>query len=122
MSWFVVRLELARTKAFIEGSPERGYEFTAPLTSDGHLDEAAWRAAPQIATVRRFWAGEPDEHGRLVHTRGRKWAFSYVPGEDDDEPFFHLETHSLKAGEYVSIREHDGETLPFRIVSVRPVK
>jgi hypothetical protein len=28
--------------------------------------------------------------------------------------------HRFVEGEYVSITEHDGQTLPFRVVSVRP--
>jgi hypothetical protein len=114
-----VRIELARTREFPEGSPTHGYEFTVPLTADGHLDPAGWRAERAHCTVRRFWKGEADQIGRLIHTRHGTWAFSYAPGEDDDTPFFHLEGHVLKAGEYVSIREHDGETLPFRVAFVR---
>jgi hypothetical protein len=34
-----VRLELARTAEFPDGSSQPGYEFVAPLTDDGHLDE-----------------------------------------------------------------------------------
>jgi len=118
MAWFTVRLELARTKEHPAGSPLHGYEMRVPLNEEGLLDEAEWREHKKGAVVRRFWQGEPDEVGHLIHTRHRKWAFSYAPGEEDDEPFFHLETHSLKAGEYVTITEHDGESYPFRIVHV----
>lgn len=114
-----VRLELARTRGFPEGSPSHGYEFTAPLTADGRIDEAAWRTQRKQCTVRRFWKGEADQLGRLIHTRHGTWAFSYAPGEDDDTPFVHLESHVLKPGEYVSIREHGGDTLPFRVAFVR---
>jgi len=120
MTWHAIRLELARTPTFVDGSNVRGYELRAPLTADGHLDEDAWRADRKAAVVRRFWAGEPDAEGRLIHTRHRTWAFSYAPGEDDDTPFYHLETHRFVPGEYVSITEQDGETLPFRVTSVRP--
>lgn len=60
-----VRLELARTKDFPEGSAERGYEFVAPLTADGAIDAAAFPANRAACTVRRFWPGEDDELGRL---------------------------------------------------------
>ncbi|MEX2647436.1 MAG: hypothetical protein WD673_00325 [Alphaproteobacteria bacterium] len=114
-----VRLEAARSKEFPEGSREHGYEFVAPLTPDGHIDEAAFKRDRARCTVRRFWKGEDDEIGRLAHTRHRTWAFSYAPGEDDDESFFHLETHRLVVGEYVTVREHDGEARTFRIVAIR---
>jgi hypothetical protein len=113
-----VRIELARTKEYPEGSASHGYEFRVPATADGHIDAVAWRANRKLWTVRRFWKGEEDQHGRLIHTRHGTWAFSYAPGEDDDTPFFHLEGHLLKLGEYVSIREHEGETLPFRVVAI----
>jgi hypothetical protein len=71
--------------------------------------------------VRRFWDGEDEEHGHLIHTRHRTWAFSYAPGEDDDEPIFHLESHRLAEGEYVTITETDGTALPFRISAMAPV-
>jgi len=118
MAWRTVRLELARTPEFVDGSATRGYILHAPLTEEGLLDEDEWRSHKKQATVRRFWEGEDDEHGHLIHTRHRTWAFSYAPGEDDDTPFFHLETHKLAPGEYVSIKEQDGETLPFRVAHV----
>ena len=41
MSLFKIRLELARDHDFPEGSGARGYEFTAPLDRDGHIDDDA---------------------------------------------------------------------------------
>jgi len=119
MSLKRIRLELARTPDHPQGSAAHGYEFIAPLDADGHLDGEEWKAAKDKCTVRRFWRGEPDEQGHLVHTRGRKWAFSYAPGEDDDEPIFKFDRHRFVEGEYLSVTEHDGVTRPFRIVRVR---
>ncbi len=119
MSWYTVRLELARTKENPSGNPRCGYLLRVPLKEDGTLDEDEWRKHKHAAAVKRFWEDEDDEHGQLVHTRHRTWAFSYEPGEDDDEPVFHLETHALLKGEYVSVKEHDGETLPFKVSDVR---
>lgn len=121
MSWYEIRLELARTQEFPEGSADHGYQLRVPLDLKWHLDEQLWRDHKDKATVHRFWSGEADQYGRLIHTRHRTWAFSYAPGEDDDTPLFHLEDHLLKAGEYVSIREHNGETAPFKVVEVRPL-
>ncbi|MEQ8815131.1 MAG: hypothetical protein RLO51_20175 [Thalassobaculum sp.] len=117
-----IRLELARNAEFPEGSAARGYEFRAPLTADGTLDHENWRDLREKCTVRRFWNGEPDESGLLVHTRGQRWLFHYDhPGEDDDhdDPIFRFDRHHFVEGEYVSITEHDGELRTFRVVSVR---
>ncbi len=120
MTIMTIRLELARTKEFPEGSAAHGYEFHAPLDGQGHLDLAAWRAVKDACSVRRFWAGVDDERGVLTCTKGGRWVFSYAPGEDDDEPVFKFANHAFRDGEYVSITEHDGVMRPFRVVSVRP--
>ena len=116
-----VRLELARDPEHPEGSANHGYEFIAPLTVDGHLDLDEWRRDPPSGwRVRRFWRGEPDLHGHLVHHRGGRWAFRYddMP-EVGEEPIFRFEQHSFVEGEYASITEYDGVQRTFRIVSVR---
>ena len=119
MTFLKIRLELARTPGFPEGSHKHGYEFVAPLDAGGHLDIEDWKRNKTRCTVRRFWEGEDDETGLLIHTRHKIWAFSYAPGEDDDEPVFRFDTHVFREGEYVSITEHDGVTRPFKVVSVR---
>lgn len=119
MSLKRIRLELARTPDHPEGSAIHGYEFVAPLDVDGHLVAADWQKARSACSVRRFWAGADDEHGQLIHRRDGKWAFSYAPGDDDDEPIFRFDKHVFRVGEYVSVTEHDGETRPFKVVDVR---
>jgi hypothetical protein len=115
-----IRLELARTPDFPQGSPDHGYEFLAPLTGDGHIDAKAWKDVKDRCEVTRFWAGE-FETGLLRHTGGG-WRFDYAPKDDtDDEPFFKLDRHALTPGSYVSITEHDGVQRPFRVASVLPV-
>ena len=113
-----IRLELARTKEFPEGSKKHGYEFVAPLDKDGHLDMDEWKKVGQACIVHRFWDREDDEHGQLIHSR-RGWAFSYEVGDDDDESLFKFDRHTFKEGEYVGITEHDGVTRPFRVAWVR---
>ena len=117
-----IRLELARGAGFPEGSPAHGYEFIAPLTADGHLDPEGWHTERDRCRVHRFWRGEGDAHGRLVH-RGRRWAFHYEDGlpEDDEEPIFRFDQHRFTEGEYVSITEHDGVQRTFRVVYVVPL-
>ena len=116
MPWCKVRLELARTHELPQGSQTRGYELVVPIDETGHLDEDAWRQDKTRAKVHRFWEGEDDEHGQLIRTRGHRWAFSYAPGTEDDTPLYHLENHMFRQGEYLSITEQDGDTLPFKIV------
>jgi hypothetical protein len=115
-----IRLELARTSEFPAGSPDRGYEFLAPLTAEGHMDLKAWPGVKDKCVVTRFWADEPEKNGRLRHV-GQGWRFDYDPADDsDDEPFFKLDKHALVPGAYVTVRETDGEDLPFRVAEVTP--
>jgi hypothetical protein len=116
-----VRLELARNAEFPEGSSEHGYELVAPLTEDGHLDLEGWKQHRNSCTVRRFWTGDEEAYGHLVHHAGRRWAFRYQSlAADDEEPIFRLDRHSFVVGEYVSITENDGVQRTFRVVSVGP--
>ena len=59
-----IRLELARSKEFPDGSADHGYLLKAPLLADGHLDAVAWKAERDLCTVRRFWGGAEEELGR----------------------------------------------------------
>src|SRR3546814_9571358 len=63
MSWTTIRLELARTPAFPNGSAARSYVLRLPLGSGGLIDEREYRIHPELATARRFWPNEPDRHG-----------------------------------------------------------
>lgn len=114
-----IRLELARTRERPGGDANHGFDLVAPLDREGRLDVDAWQRVKGQCAVRRFAPGQDDEHGELIRTRSRAWAFSYAPGEDDDEPIYRLADHRFVEGEYVSITEHGGQTLPFKVVSVR---
>lgn len=118
-NWKLVRLELARTPEFPAGSASRAYMLRLPLRDDGLIDEPAVLANPAVASVRRFWPNEPDQQGYLIRKDGG-WAFSYALGEDDDEGVYHLDTHPLRIGEYVTLTEPDGTRLPFRVVQAEP--
>ena len=120
-----IRLNLARSKEFPQGSPHHGYEFVAPLDSNGHIDAALWRAHRDHCRVRRFWEGEDDEIGFVVHKPGGpehgRWIFDYNPKRaDDDESGYRFGTHAFRNGEYVSIRNDDGEMHTFVVASVEP--
>ncbi len=122
MTLSIIRLELARDPAHPSGSAAHGYEFVAPLDAAGHIDAEGWRKARDRCRVRRFWEGDPDEMGHLVHRRGGSWAFHYdVAGDPgEDEPGSKFDAHAFQLGEYVSLREPDGELMTFQVVSVRP--
>lgn len=113
-----IRLELGRTPERPEGDPSIAYEIVAPLDRTGHLDAEAWRQQRDKCRVAHLQPGRPVETGVLLHRPGNVWAFSYRPGEEDNEPLFKLDHHQFKAGEYVSITGHDGKQRPFKVVSV----
>jgi hypothetical protein len=71
-----IRLNLARSKQFPSGSDRHGYEFVAPLDAVGHIDPQLWHQYRDHCRVRRFWQGEDDQVGRLVHRAGRGGPFS----------------------------------------------
>lgn len=118
-----IRLNLARSKEFPQGSSRHGYEFVAPLKADGHIDEALWKQHRDHCRVRRYWEGEDDEIGFLVHKPGGpehgRWLFDYNPRRvDDDESGYRFGAHAFRTGEYVSIRDEDGEMHTFQVASV----
>lgn len=49
---------------------------------------------------------------------GHGWRFDYRDREESDEAFWRLDQHAFVEGNYVSIREHDGVTRPFRVAEV----
>ena len=118
MNWQSIRLELARTPQFPEGSASRAYLLHLPLDERGLVNEPARGRSPERATVRRFWPNEPDQSGYVIR-RKDGWAFSYMPGDEDDETIFHLENHPIRLGEYLTLTEPDGTRLPFRVASIK---
>jgi len=121
----VVRLELARSKDFPNGSPQRGYEFVAPLDTAGRIDVEHWRQHREDCRVHRFWQGEDDQNGLLRRKPGgsehAQWIFDYDKSRaDDDEAGYRLGAHVFAPGEYVTIQDEDGANT-FKVVSVDPV-
>jgi hypothetical protein len=119
-----IRLNLARSKEFPSGSERHGYEFVAPLDDTGHIDTKLWKAHRDHCGVRRFWDGA-EETGKLVHRGGGKdhsrWVFDYDDtAEYDDEAGYRFGDHAFAPGEYVSIRDEDGDMHTFQVVSVQP--
>ena len=118
--WSRVRLELARSHEFPEGSTRHGYVLVLPLDSDGRLDEELFHKAPELCTLHRFWEGEGDAIGRLVRRGPRRWVFAYHADREDDEPVPHLSDHAFRVGEYLAVREANGKEHALRVVSVTP--
>jgi hypothetical protein len=121
-----ILLNLARSKEFPDGSARRGYDFIAPLDAEGHIDPILWKKYRDYCRVRRFWQGEGDEIGRLVHKPGgaehARWVFDYNPDEDDDdEAGYRFGVHAFVPGEYVSITGQDRKLHTFRVIAADPV-
>jgi len=120
-----IRLELARSKEYPLGSTRHGYDLIAPLDEGGHIDPELWRKYRKNCCVRRFWDDEEEAIGSLVHKPGgsehARWMFDYGTGDDDDEEAgYRFGAHKFATGEYVSIRDHDGQLHTFRLTSVEP--
>lgn len=122
---YKIRLELARTKEHPQGSPGDGYEFYAPLDDTFHIDLETWKAERARCFVHRLENNQTVERGILTHlpggVGGATWAFDYdYESEGDEEPGYRFGAHAFTVGEYVSVRDHDGELQTYRVSSVTP--
>ncbi len=121
-----ISLNLGRTASHPEGDARDGYDITAPLDAEGRLVVESWREARDRCRVRRFRPGEPDRHGWLVHRAGGEggasWGIDYDDtSSDDDEVGYKLDRHHFALGEYISIREQDGDFQPYKVVAIHAV-
>jgi hypothetical protein len=121
MNWKSIRLELARTERFPQGSASRSYLLRLPLLDDGQIDAPAINETPAHAIVRRFWPNEPDRIGAVVPTPDG-FALAYEAGAESGAGLLHLEPHPIRLGACVTLPEPDGTTLPFRVASMRQVR
>lgn len=122
LSRIVMRLARNPGTEFAGGDDHRGYTLTAPLTADGHIDEAAYSKAKADCLVRRFQPDEDAVDGRLAR-RGQNWFFDYEAGDTaDDEPVHKLGQHRFAVGEYVTVADEDGRPLTYKVVEVQPTK
>lgn len=116
----ILRLGRNPDAGYPEGADDYGYVVNAPLDQSGKLDPALWRETKALCTVRRFHPNEAPADGWLRH-RGDNWYFWYDEADEGpEEPGFKLGAHELRAGEYVTIREGDGDALTFRIAEATP--
>jgi hypothetical protein len=121
-----ILLNLARSREFPDGSSRHGYDFIAPLDPLGQIDPILWKKYRDYCRVPRFWEGEDDEIGRLVHKPGgvehERWVFDYNPNEDsDDDAGYRFGAHVFLPGKYVSISAQDGMLHTFRVITVDPL-
>lgn len=118
-----IKLTLARSKDYPNGSSEIGYDLVAPLDERGHIDLSSWKKHRAACRVRHFSPGENDKTGLLVHKAGGaehgRWIFDYnVARDDDDETGFLFGRHKFVPGEYVSIDDARGTMHTFMVKSV----
>lgn len=119
-----ITLRLARNPdaGFPDGDPHRGYTLVAPIGADGRLDVDLWRREREACRVVRF-SPDPDDRadGWLTH-RGTHWSFRYDEDEEGpDEPTYRLGDHVFKVDEYVTVHDHHGAALTYRISDVSPL-
>jgi hypothetical protein len=117
LSRIVLRLARNPGTEFADGDDHRGYTLVAPLTDDGMLDEAAFKAHRDQCTVRRFAPDDDPAEGRLAR-KGERWFFDYDEGDSDDEPIHKLGQHKFMLGEYVSVADEDGRMLTYKVTNV----
>jgi hypothetical protein len=119
MSFSRIVMRLARNPGteFADGDDHRGYTLLAPLTSEGRIDEAAFKGDPSQATVRRF-APEEDAQEGVLNKRGDRWFFDYGDGAEGAEPLYRIGEHKFAVGEYVSITDEDGRLLTYKVTDV----
>lgn len=117
MNWKAIRLELASTSQFPAGSVSRAFLLRLPLQQDGLIDEGEIARNPSLATVRRFWASEPDRVGHIVHANGGL-VFSYGR---DRAACCTLAAQPITLGGQLRVATPELGELPFRVVSMRPL-
>ena len=118
-----VRLELAWSEKFPWGSFRHGYEFIAPLDGNRYIDMWQWRKLRAHCCVRRFWADEPDQIGRLIHKPGDEtpvfWAFDCASKSfGANEADYRFGAHAFVPGEHIAMHCRGGEAYTLRVVSV----
>ena len=87
MSFNKIRLELARDQDFPDGSRERGYEFTAPLSDNGRISEN--ETGRPIAPAAACAASGVEGLMRSVH-------YDLLGDPDDDEAGYRFANHRFR--------------------------
>lgn len=115
-----VQLELARQPDHPLGDRNHIYHLYLPLEGDGRIDVVQFRKHRAKCRVRRFRPGEKEARGQIVHGPGGRFLFSYSDTDAEGaEIGVRLGQERFVPGEYISIREDDGRTHTFQVISVR---
>ena len=119
-----VTLNAARSKEFPDGSIRHGYDFIAPLDRRRPhrpriLETASRRMFCPPLLGRRAGDARPP-HSSRGGPRRLDLGVRMEGGNQgsEEEEGFRFGDHAFKVGEYVSVREEDGELQTFRVVSV----
>ncbi|WP_395623511.1 hypothetical protein [Sphingomonas daechungensis] len=113
MNWKIVRLELAQCRGSSRASASKAYLLRVPLDVDGRIDAEAIASNPARATVARFWASEPDMHGRVERENGH-WRLRWL---DKAGQLARIPAVPLRLNERVSI-EGPGGSEAFSVASI----
>lgn len=116
MIWKMVRLELAPTSRYPRGSTGRAFLLNVPIDNCGCIDRDAVERDPTRATVRRFWASEPDSFGNVEAFDGG-WTLRCTQGAGHEETFL-LDRTPLRLDTQVKVQTPTGMQLPFRVASI----
>ena len=123
---FKITLQEARSKGAPAGGGQSGYEFFAPLdearaTSTSSPGRRSAHAASCIVSITaRSWSGgcwcialaaRAAPHGRSITRPGTN---------DDEEQGYRFASHAFQTGEYVSVRDGDGDLKTYRVETVTP--
>ncbi len=118
VSWKSVRLELARSPEFPRGSASRAFLLRLPLCGDGSIDAAALDKNVNQAIVRRFWASDADQAGKISRLDG-EWLL--ICSRAGASSTFVMQNDRLVVDQNITIVGPDAVALPFRVVSIEPI-
>jgi hypothetical protein len=116
MTWQTIRLELAGTREFPTGSAGQAFLLRLPLCDDGSIDEAEVALRPSRATVRRFWASEPDSYGPIVRCPGGWECRCVLRG--GETLCYRLAAQPFRPGGEIMMTDPEGRALPFRVAGM----
>jgi len=119
-----IELVMAAGPGFPQGSLTHRYNLMVILTPGGMLDEAAWWADPTPWPAERIWPGDR-RHGDVQLDAENGWALRFGPAVGPDTEAHNAPLHApirsagqFRPGEYVTIREPNGNEYAYRVVNV----
>ena len=117
MSWKIIRLELASSGEFPRGSVGRSYLIRLPLTNGGSIDDAQLGREPELATVRRYWASEPDSTGYFMRDPSG-YAIKADQSASSLTRMVQFLDSAIHPGGHDMMTEPDGSEMSFRVAAV----